>query len=50
MKREQQHHDDQNTQDRELPEPTCWGYGVWPTDDDEDDGQEGTSSSEERIR
>lgn len=34
-------------QEREQPLPTCWGYGVWPTDDDEDTED---SSSEERTR
>lgn len=38
MKREQQHIDGQNNQDRELPEPTCWGYGPVP-DDEEKEGE-----------
>lgn len=35
MKREHQRDDDQN-RERLEPEPTCWGYGPVPEDDEED--------------
>lgn len=28
-----------DSHDREQPEPTCWGYGPEPTDDEEEDGE-----------